>query len=221
VVTNACAFYHRARGCGCIERPAFPAPSDFRGRCFAGLGQNRAAGMLSHVSHRHCEERKRRSNPERLRGGISGLLRFRLRSSSYGGHVSLAMTACCLKVVNLGKDGAYFVAPVRLRQEASPDTLHPDGLCGGCATRSPSARSVVPGGGLSPHHEQRSNINDLKTLSRHRLYPLDVPMSTRSQIADQREAPGLSRLSSGAVDAARFHPWQARVIVVDACASRA
>jgi hypothetical protein len=26
VVTNACAFYHCARGCGRAERPAFPAP---------------------------------------------------------------------------------------------------------------------------------------------------------------------------------------------------
>src|SRR5215813_9179786 len=27
VVTNSCAFFYRARGCGCIEHPAFPAPS--------------------------------------------------------------------------------------------------------------------------------------------------------------------------------------------------
>jgi C4-dicarboxylate transporter len=26
VVTNACAFYHCARGCGRAKRPAFPAP---------------------------------------------------------------------------------------------------------------------------------------------------------------------------------------------------
>src|SRR5580692_10898757 len=26
-VTNACAFYHCARGCGCFGRPAFPVPS--------------------------------------------------------------------------------------------------------------------------------------------------------------------------------------------------
>ena len=32
VVTNACAFYHCARGCGCAEHPAFPAPSVFEGR---------------------------------------------------------------------------------------------------------------------------------------------------------------------------------------------
>ena len=32
VVTNACAFYHCTRGCGRAERPAFPAPSELRGR---------------------------------------------------------------------------------------------------------------------------------------------------------------------------------------------
>jgi hypothetical protein len=31
VVTNACAFYLCARGCGRAERPAFPAPSIFEG----------------------------------------------------------------------------------------------------------------------------------------------------------------------------------------------
>jgi hypothetical protein len=34
VVTNACAFYQCARGCGRAERPAFPAPSDRRVRKF-------------------------------------------------------------------------------------------------------------------------------------------------------------------------------------------
>ena len=56
VVTNACAFYQRARGCGCIERPAFPAPSVLRGtRSMHHSGAKRAAGMLRHVSRRHCE----------------------------------------------------------------------------------------------------------------------------------------------------------------------
>src|SRR3954451_11144627 len=39
---------------------------------------------------------------------------------------------------------------VRLRQEASPDTLHPFGLGAGCATRSPKGRSVVPLAGIEP-----------------------------------------------------------------------
>jgi hypothetical protein len=40
VVTCSCAFFIRTRGCGCIERPAFPAPSDWRVRKFlANLGR--------------------------------------------------------------------------------------------------------------------------------------------------------------------------------------
>src|SRR5882724_7817125 len=57
VVTNACAFYQYTRGCGRIERPAFPAPSDWRVRNFlASLGRmaSRDRGV---VSCRHCEER--------------------------------------------------------------------------------------------------------------------------------------------------------------------
>jgi hypothetical protein len=38
--------------------------------------------------------------------------------------------------------------------------------------------------------------------------------------ADQAWHSGLSHLSSGLVNAARLDPWQAHVIVVDACASR-
>src|SRR5580693_9947111 len=38
VVTNACAFYHCARGCGCIGHPAFPAPLLGR-RSHAQLGR--------------------------------------------------------------------------------------------------------------------------------------------------------------------------------------
>jgi hypothetical protein len=34
VVTTLGAFFLSARGCGCIVRPAFPAPSDFRGERF-------------------------------------------------------------------------------------------------------------------------------------------------------------------------------------------
>ena len=32
VVTNACAYYQCARGCGRAKRPAFPAPSFIKGR---------------------------------------------------------------------------------------------------------------------------------------------------------------------------------------------
>src|SRR6202021_2891854 len=63
VVTNACAFYHCARGCGRAERPAFPAPSVFRGTRFCTTRARGVAGRRTCVSYRHCEGAKRRSNP--------------------------------------------------------------------------------------------------------------------------------------------------------------
>src|SRR5258706_728085 len=48
-------FYH-TRGCGRIERPAFPAPSDFRAKGSDTTRTHRAARTRTHVS-RHCEER--------------------------------------------------------------------------------------------------------------------------------------------------------------------
>jgi hypothetical protein len=33
VVTNSCVFHFYARGCGCDERPVFPAPSPNEGHC--------------------------------------------------------------------------------------------------------------------------------------------------------------------------------------------
>src|ERR1700761_3126961 len=54
-VTNACATYHCARGCGCVERPAFPAPSIKSGRNFqAKLARNprRDRGV---TFQRYCE----------------------------------------------------------------------------------------------------------------------------------------------------------------------
>ena len=47
VVTNACAFYHCARGCGRAERPAFPAPSVFRRRD--------VEAKLGRIASRKCE----------------------------------------------------------------------------------------------------------------------------------------------------------------------
>ena len=45
-----CAFYHCTRGCGCIVRPAFPAPSAFRGaNDQARLARNHAARSRSHA----------------------------------------------------------------------------------------------------------------------------------------------------------------------------
>jgi hypothetical protein len=52
VVTNACAFYHTTRGCGRIERPAFPAPSDFEGGTFpAKLARMRGEIVMLCLRH--------------------------------------------------------------------------------------------------------------------------------------------------------------------------
>jgi hypothetical protein len=66
VVTNACAFYHCARGCGRAERPAFPAP--FLGVALRPLieqggtpkqNSREMSGEIANVhlksEHRHCE----------------------------------------------------------------------------------------------------------------------------------------------------------------------
>jgi len=56
VVTTACVHHYPSctRGCGCGQRPAFPAPSFFKGglRCKART-RNRAAGMRRRASHLH------------------------------------------------------------------------------------------------------------------------------------------------------------------------
>jgi hypothetical protein len=48
VVTNACAFYFCARGCGCNGHPAFPTPS-LGGSFMHNSGAIRAAGRLPAV----------------------------------------------------------------------------------------------------------------------------------------------------------------------------
>src|SRR6185437_8497687 len=61
--------------------------------------------VLRDISGRRCEERKRRSNPP-FRMLSYGLLRFRLRSSSYGGQVArndepkCSRGAICARVMN-------------------------------------------------------------------------------------------------------------------------
>jgi hypothetical protein len=63
------------RCCGRSRRPAFPAPSvRKRANELAKLRRNHAVRMRAHVFPRHCEERKRRSNPALSRQ--AGLLRF-------------------------------------------------------------------------------------------------------------------------------------------------
>ena len=66
VTTLVCFVSFRTRGCGCSERPAFPAPSVLReAKRFL---QNSDASRRENAElcfnwRRHCEERKRRSNP--------------------------------------------------------------------------------------------------------------------------------------------------------------
>jgi hypothetical protein len=54
VVTNACAFYQRTRGCGCAKHPAFPAPSIVPRVMTGTTRANHAAGVRtfgsSHVA---------------------------------------------------------------------------------------------------------------------------------------------------------------------------
>jgi hypothetical protein len=59
VTMLVCFVFYRTRGCGRIERPAFPAPSDLGGRMFlAKLAWMRGetAEVCSRLEHRHCEE---------------------------------------------------------------------------------------------------------------------------------------------------------------------
>ena len=51
VVTNSYDFYLCIRGCGCVEHPAFPAPSVFGGTIFARTRRQRSRG---NVEARHC-----------------------------------------------------------------------------------------------------------------------------------------------------------------------
>src|SRR5665213_1743817 len=81
VVTNSYAFLHCMRGCGCIERPVFPAPFHRAGetkRTARAKSMRRDRGSMSSrrsYSSRHCEELLRRSNPP-VRLPRDGLLRF-------------------------------------------------------------------------------------------------------------------------------------------------
>jgi hypothetical protein len=63
VTMLVCFLSFCTRGCGRIERPAFPAPSDRGLRKFpANLGRIMPR-ECERLSQRHCEEPLRRSNP--------------------------------------------------------------------------------------------------------------------------------------------------------------
>src|ERR1700761_9346948 len=54
VVTNARAYYHYTRGCGCIGHPAFPTPSDLQGEMICKPRARCAARMRSRVYFRRA-----------------------------------------------------------------------------------------------------------------------------------------------------------------------
>ena len=63
VVTNACVYYQYTRGCGRIERPAFPAPSVFRERDVMAKLARKARRDREAVSARSCSPDERTRNP--------------------------------------------------------------------------------------------------------------------------------------------------------------
>ena len=54
VVTNACAYYQCARGCGRAERPAFPAPFVFRGRNEQAIPSRKSCSEIAGVCEESC-----------------------------------------------------------------------------------------------------------------------------------------------------------------------
>src|SRR5881296_2723621 len=58
VTTLVCFVLFRTRGCGRIERPAFPAPSEFEGSWSKTSGGSRCENAESYLKmeRRHCEE---------------------------------------------------------------------------------------------------------------------------------------------------------------------
>jgi len=88
-------FYH-TRGCGCIARPAFPAPSDFLGGWFfAKTRTHRAArtrSLVLEIGARHCEERSEEAIHSSICGANYGLLRGACHRARVRATRSLAMT---------------------------------------------------------------------------------------------------------------------------------
>jgi hypothetical protein len=78
VMTNACAFYHCARGCGRAERPAFPAPSSLEGQRF----------------HANSAE-MRRGNADLCHGVIPG----RSEASSHDGLQRIEIPVWCKRTI--------------------------------------------------------------------------------------------------------------------------
>src|SRR5216684_6009070 len=64
-------YLFRTRGCGCIGRPAFPAPSDMRAeRSCTTSGASRRGIAESYLNAPSLRGARRRSNPHLLRGNM-------------------------------------------------------------------------------------------------------------------------------------------------------
>src|SRR6266516_1733149 len=92
VTMLVCFVLFRTRGCGCSERPAFPAPSTFFGRTvLARLGRiaPRDRERAFEICPRHCEERLVIHTPSFRDGALAstrpGISRFRVRANARPG----------------------------------------------------------------------------------------------------------------------------------------
>jgi hypothetical protein len=100
VVTNARVFY-TTRGCGRIGRPAFPAPSEFRGddgRVKLGRAAPRDRGAMSDVIA--CD--KREAFAQESKATRQSILAILLCSTKWIASLALAMTADS-KIVNFAR----------------------------------------------------------------------------------------------------------------------
>src|SRR5260370_35456405 len=70
VTTLVCLFFYHTRGCGCIERPAFPAPSDIQGVGHRRQTSGRTCSEIAKLCLPSLREAKRRSNPLFLCGSM-------------------------------------------------------------------------------------------------------------------------------------------------------
>jgi hypothetical protein len=154
VTTLVCLFFH-TRGCGRIERPAFPAPSVFReAKRFAQLGRNRAARSRKHIlnlEYRHCER------SEAIHSFLTrphGLLRF-ARNDGVGTRAALSAV-----IARLDRAIQYSEASVmEPRSRGVLDTPHARGMTavGGTSDsgfdvkreREPPTKHLRPSSGIS------------------------------------------------------------------------
>src|SRR6266436_3204829 len=101
------------RGCGCIERPAFPAPSIIEGHCLAKLGRiaPRECGGASGIQ-RHCERSEAIHLAAQRKNGLLRLgacHRARVRATRW----LLAMTVSELAVLKSNQSDATIMSTIK------------------------------------------------------------------------------------------------------------